>query len=341
MLTTIKLYGHLGQKYGKIHQFGVRSPTEAIMALEANYPGFVGHILQHSEPGYVIRTDNTVVPEAELKMHRNARVIKIIPVVAGSGKSPVVGIVIGIALIVVTYGAGSSYAAAWMSASGSAFTGAAAMAVTVGFSIGVSLVMGGVTALLAGTPELAGLAGEGKESQPSYNYDGAVNTQAQGYPIPVVYGTMETGSATLSLGVHAERYVPRDRNEPSTGYRISNPLSELESIVGVAEDGAPPPTYTVNENIVVNSAVGTATVDISSQTTANYFSLTGAPGSQVLHSTALVKGWYHVTLRATDQAATPNVIEKVISVAVLDAPLERDGGPYTPDDGGITLVTST
>ncbi|HCW20974.1 MAG TPA: phage tail protein, partial [Achromobacter sp.] len=41
----------------------------------------------------------------------------------------------------------------------------------------------------------------------SYNFNGPVNTSAQGIPVPVLYGRMIVGSAVISAGIYAEDQV--------------------------------------------------------------------------------------------------------------------------------------
>ena len=37
-----------------------------------------------------------------------------------------------------------------------------------------------------------------------HNFNGPVNTTAQGNPVPVIYGEMIVGSATISAGIYSE-----------------------------------------------------------------------------------------------------------------------------------------
>lgn len=39
-MKTIKLYGELGRKFGKIFRFDVKTPREAVRALSAQIKGF-------------------------------------------------------------------------------------------------------------------------------------------------------------------------------------------------------------------------------------------------------------------------------------------------------------
>ena len=45
---------------------------------------------------------------------------------------------------------------------------------------------------------------ERPENQPSYAFGGAVNTTAQGQPVPIGYGRMIIGGAVISAGITTE-----------------------------------------------------------------------------------------------------------------------------------------
>lgn len=54
------------------------------------------------------------------------------------------------------------------------------------------------------SPQMKGLsAKDSAENKPSYNFNGAVNTTAQGNPVPLGYGRMIIGSAVISAGIYA------------------------------------------------------------------------------------------------------------------------------------------
>ena len=73
-------------------------------------------------------------------------------------------------------------------------------------SMGVSMALGGVSQMLS--PQQRGLsANDGPDNGASYNFNGPVNTSAQGNPVPVLYGRMIVGSAVISAGIYAEDQV--------------------------------------------------------------------------------------------------------------------------------------
>jgi predicted phage tail protein len=168
------LYGHLRKKFGKLHRFDIRTPAEAIKALSANFPEFQKHLLDHNEPGYHVRVGRESRDERTLT-HPADDVIRIIPAVAGR-KNGVLQTILGVVLIIVGVYFGFYDVAAF----------------------GVSLVIGGVVQMLTKPPKSK--TPERPDNLPSYGFDGATNTAAQGNPVPLFYGEGIVGSQVISVG---------------------------------------------------------------------------------------------------------------------------------------------
>jgi predicted phage tail protein len=184
-MQTIRLYGHLGKTFGREFKFDVRTPAEAIAALRANLEGFTAYLARFSKPGFHILVEKRSIGEAELAMPQGRGTIKIIPAVAGAKNGGVLQTVAGIALIV----AGVIFENPYM------------------ISSGIAMTAGGVIAMLTRVPN--GSSGEKVENMPSYNFNGAVNTTAQGNPVPICYGEMIVGSQVVSFGLSIEDiYAP-------------------------------------------------------------------------------------------------------------------------------------
>jgi len=200
-MLTVLLYGHLGKRFGRRHRYDVRSPAEAVRALCATIPGFRVYLAEHSAPGYRVLV-GTESRDLETLAYPAREAIKIVPVTAGAGKG-LGSVILGAALIgfgVMTGGAGLGLGAAW-AAGGTVFAGYLAA------NIGLSLVLGGVAQMLAPQPKTPGTP-DRPENKPSYAFDGAVNTAAQGNPVPVCYGRLIVGSQVISAGMVAEEYAP-------------------------------------------------------------------------------------------------------------------------------------
>ena len=65
------------------------------------------------------------------------------------------------------------------------------------------MILGGVAQMIAPTAKSSDPS-ERPENQPSYVFNGAVNTTAQGHPVPVGYGRLIVGSAVISAGIDVD-----------------------------------------------------------------------------------------------------------------------------------------
>ncbi len=196
-MSTVLLLGELGQQFGKKHQFEVRSPAEAVRALIANFPDFERFILQSKERhlGYRVLVGREAIGEEDLHRPVGANTITIAPVIAGAG-GKFGQIILGVALI-----AASFYLPTTALFSIGSFAPSIA---SLSFSIGLSLTLGGVAQMLAPQPA-SNEPSERPENQPSYTFNGAVNTTAQGQPVPLGYGRLVVGSAVISAGIDVDQ----------------------------------------------------------------------------------------------------------------------------------------
>jgi len=199
------LSGALGQKFGRIHHFVISTPSEAIRALCANFRDFARELSQSHQDGvfYRVYVDRRRIdtPEEIDQEFSNpfSKSIRIVPVITGGKRGGLLGIVLGAAIIATAFFTGG----ASLAASGIVFSGLGAQ---VAFGIGVSLALGGVSQLLSPMPKSAGPQ-EAVENKPSYSFNGAVNTTAQGQCVPVGYGRLIVGSAVVSAGLTADEYA--------------------------------------------------------------------------------------------------------------------------------------
>jgi predicted phage tail protein len=194
-LTTVRLYGELGDKFGHEFHFAVKTPAHAISLLKANFKEFGPYLVEHSEPGYHVFVDDRAFSRDDLVTPVPAtKTIKIVPVVQGSGgDNPMTQIILGAALIYFTGGVGAS--GAWQMAS----TGVAG---TVA-QLGLAMTLGGVSQLLVNTPSPQAPA-DPVNNKASYAFNGAVNTIRQGNAVALCYGRLRVGSQVISAGMFAE-----------------------------------------------------------------------------------------------------------------------------------------
>lgn len=195
-MRKVKLLGELGKKFGRVFKLDVKTPAEAIRALCVNLPGFEQHLAQSQQRnvGYKVIQGKDELDENGLLLPLGRQDLKLVPVVAGAGGS-FGRIILGATLI-----AAAVFNPLAFYGGTALLTGTAA---TIATAVGTSLVIGGVSELLFPAPKTPSLQ-DRPDNKPSYVFNGAVNTTAQGYPVPVGYGRMIVGSAVISAAITTE-----------------------------------------------------------------------------------------------------------------------------------------
>ena len=187
MLRKIKLYGELAKFLGqKTFEAEVNNAAQAIRFLVVNFPKLESHM---ADRYYKIIVDNDwTLTDEELHHPTGQNDIKIVPVVAGAGGGAGRQILIGAALIGISF----LFPGAGMFAGGSAAAKAAAAAAptlakigTITSVIGASMVLNGVSTLL--TP-VETIPEENQDPRRSFNFSGIQNTSRAGVAVPVIYG---------------------------------------------------------------------------------------------------------------------------------------------------------
>ena len=194
-LKKVVLYGPMRKRFGREFELAVSSPKEAIHALCVQVEGFKKYLFDSKSNGltFAIFIGKRNVGEDGLADPAGNDEIRIAPIIQGSKRQGVFQTIVGAALIVVASIYSGGLAAAF---SAGGFAGAAA-------SLGLSMVIGGVVQMLSPQPKGLG-AKDDPGNQPSYSMDGAVNTQAQGNPVPLCYGKVIIGGAIISGGIYSE-----------------------------------------------------------------------------------------------------------------------------------------
>lgn len=195
-IRTVRLYGKLGARFGRRFELAVSSPAEAIQALCVLLKGFRRELLESKSKGvtYAVFVGQRNLAKEELELPPGRGEIRIAPVLVGSKRGGVLQTILGAVLVVV--GAAISY----FSAGSLSSIGVPMM------KFGGAMMLGGVAQMLSPVPH--GLsAKDSPENGASYNFNGPVNTSAQGNPVPLLYGEMIVGSAVISGGIYAEDQV--------------------------------------------------------------------------------------------------------------------------------------
>ncbi|MFP0274078.1 tail assembly protein [Acinetobacter baumannii] len=214
MLKTIKLYGILGQKFGREFKLDVANTREAMRALSVQIAGFEHFMLHAHEQGLrfavflksknssnkrgkkrpviydhetkrLITGDN--IGEEQLDMNTEAEVIHIVPRVVGAGGNGVLQTILG-AVMVVVGAVAMAYGQAW----GANLVGA-----------GIGMMVGGVAQMLM--PKIDNTQDQNQDgNRANKGFGGAVTTVAQGNPVPILYGQREIGGFIISAGQYPE-----------------------------------------------------------------------------------------------------------------------------------------
>ena len=195
MSTEIKLYGHLKEATGSSSfKAKVSNTAEAVRFLVSNFP-----TLEHEMANqyYRVSVNNLDIDETELHDPVGIAEIKIIPVIAGSGRG-FGKILLGAALIGLSFinfpGAGGGLMSAF---EGGKFVGLGKVGM---ISKGLAYV--GAYLVLSGIADLFTPAVEPEAEDPlSANFSNAINTTLATVPIPILYGECITGSVVISAGI--------------------------------------------------------------------------------------------------------------------------------------------
>ena len=199
-IRTIRLYGRLGAKFGRVHRMAVKSAAEAVRALCVLLPGLEAYMTQSKDrgEGYAVFYGKENLSKEELRNPSGNSDIRIAPVIIGSKSGGMFNVIVGAVIIIVSvvidYFTGGAFGAA---------TGYST------YVYGAGMILGGIVQMLTPIPK-----GRGAEDRPdnksSAVFNGAVNTQAQGNPVQVLYGELIVGSAVISAGINAvdQAFVP-------------------------------------------------------------------------------------------------------------------------------------
>lgn len=179
-LKTIRLYGKLGAKFGRVHRLAVANAAEAVRALCVMLPGFESHMF-NAPGGYAVFYGRENVGAEALGHPAGKDDIRIAPIPAGAKQGGLFAVIVGVVLVVA--GAITANPALMMA--------------------GAAMAIGGAVMMLSPQPSAAESA-DSANNRSSYAFNGPVNTEAQGNPVPLLYGELIVGSAVISGGVYVE-----------------------------------------------------------------------------------------------------------------------------------------
>lgn len=198
-MARVCLYGDL-QRFGRRTDLSIKTAAEGVYALAMQIPEFRQRM---SEGWYQVRIAGEDVSADNLtaRLHEPlppGAVIHIVPRMEGA-KSGWTGILAGAALIAASFIPGLNVAV---------WAGAAATWSSLAFSLGVSMMLGGVAQMLAPQPKTPSMHSADNGKQNTY-FSSLDNMVAQGNPLPVPYGEVMTGSRRIS-----QELSTRDESSP-------------------------------------------------------------------------------------------------------------------------------
>ena len=194
MLSKIKLHGKLAKFIGH-EEFDVKvnSVAQAVSFLIHNFPEAETYM---NPQYYMIQVGHDFIDKDELHYPVGKQEINFIPVIAGKGN--VGKIILGGALIAMSFGVGGLFATP-MSFGAGGFA-AAGLGAKAAFGIGAGLLLSGVSGMLFPIPDQQQFASE-EDPRISFSFGGVQNTSRAGTPVPIVYGEIITGSVVISAAV--------------------------------------------------------------------------------------------------------------------------------------------
>lgn len=185
-MTVIEFSGTLRKALGRRHRrlLDTGSVRELLKALTITLPGFKEEVDRLSRLGmnFAIYRNGRNVGETEFS-RGGAKVVKIVPVVAGSKRGGMLQTVIGAILIAASFIPVPGFQAL--------------------LPVGVAMAAGGVIQMLS--PQAKGLSqSAAPENLPSYAFGSAKNTTASGNPVPICIGERRWGGAIISASIEAQ-----------------------------------------------------------------------------------------------------------------------------------------
>lgn len=194
-LTTIRLYGALGARFGRVHKLAVQTSAEAVKALCINFDGLEDYLMNAKKDGmtFAVFRGKRNIGVQDFQELAGDSDIRIAPVMEGAKKAGMFQTILGAVMVVagVIIGVTTNW------------TGA-------GLTFGAGLIMSGASMMAGGiyqmlSPQPKGLQGrDDPDNKPSYAFGGSVNTLAMGNPVALLYGVREIGGAIISAGIVAE-----------------------------------------------------------------------------------------------------------------------------------------
>ena len=223
--TTIRLHGQLGETVGNEWDLLVSSVAEAVSAIETlSKRKLFKYLLEEEKKNIRYKVyinekevefdddyeDIEKIAKTEVCMEfDDLQSIDIVPVIEGADDG-ILNIIMGAALILAVF---------------TVFAGAAFAVKAAIFAAGAALLSSGIMAMLAKPPTLDPPKNIELKGATSYLFQGTINTNKEGNPVPIVYGRLPIGSYVLESNYESYNVIAYD--SPSDTEQISTINTEL------------------------------------------------------------------------------------------------------------------
>ena len=139
-----------------------------------------------------LSTIESTIESSELVMNQKIKTLDVMPVLEGSGDDFVAAVMVVVAVVLIVVGAALVVVGGGLFSPELVYLGYAMI------SAGVGLLAVGASMLMAKSPGIPGFGeiGDMKKSQ-SYLFNGPVNSQREGSPVPLGYGRLLCGSQVI------------------------------------------------------------------------------------------------------------------------------------------------
>lgn len=182
MTRTIYLQGKMGELFGEVWNLNAATVSECMNGIDCQREGKLKqYLMDCTEKGiqFTVQKGKEFLDYDNLQMNLGENDLIITPVPAGSANK-LLKVIVGFALMVI--GAALMMAGGWLALAG-----------------GIALGMAGSMLLNSGMAEYMAPKKPGEQND-AFLFDGPVNTVKEGLPVPLAYGQLLVGGATISFG---------------------------------------------------------------------------------------------------------------------------------------------
>jgi predicted phage tail protein len=219
-LRNVRFYGRLAKKFGSEFRFAVRSPSDVVRLMDANFPEFCAVLRKGYYRVIVGDLKNGIVCDLRMTTFNfPAGDIHIMPVPVGAkngGGKAIGAIILGVALVAVSMGLALAAAPLSLAPGAGLMSGLSAglttstgiFGITYGqvAMFGLALTLSGVAALLTPVPKQPDSMKDKDTS--SFMFNGALNLVTEGGPVPLIYGRILAGTVVVASGISVEKLDP-------------------------------------------------------------------------------------------------------------------------------------